>query len=50
MKRFAFFAIILFSSYSLTYAQNEKKPEFFAGYSYESVNSGITAATFSLPA
>ena len=44
MKRFAFFAVVLFSSYSLTNAQNEKKPEFFAGYSYESVNSGITSS------
>jgi len=44
MKRFAFLAVILFSAYALASAQNDKKPEFFAGYSYESVNSGITSS------
>jgi opacity protein-like surface antigen len=44
MKRFAFLAVILSTACLLTSAQNEKKPEFFAGYSYESVNSGITSS------
>jgi opacity protein-like surface antigen len=44
MKRFAFLAVILFASYALASAQNEKKPEFFAGYSFESVNSGVTSS------
>jgi opacity protein-like surface antigen len=44
MKRFAFLAVILFSTYGLSSAQNDKKPEFFAGYSFESVNSGITSS------
>ena len=43
MKRFAFLAVILFSSHVLASAQDEKKPEFFAGYSFESVNSGVNS-------
>jgi opacity protein-like surface antigen len=43
MKRFAFLAAIIFSRCALCNAQDEKKPEFFAGYSYESVNSGVTS-------
>ena len=43
MKRFDFLAVILLASCALTNAQTEK-PEFFAGYSYESVNSGITSS------
>jgi opacity protein-like surface antigen len=42
MKRFAFLAVILFLTHALASAQNEKKPEFFAGYSFESVNSGVS--------
>ena len=49
MKRFAFLAVILFSTYGLTSAQNDKKPEFFAGYSFESVNSGITSSDLQAP-
>ena len=44
MKRFAFLALILFSSHVLASAQDEKKPEFFAGYSFESVNSGVNSS------
>jgi opacity protein-like surface antigen len=44
MKRFAFLAVILFSTFALVSAQNEKKPEFFAGYSFESVNSGVSSS------
>jgi opacity protein-like surface antigen len=43
MKRFAFLAVILFSTYALAGAQTDKKPELFAGYSFESVNSGVTS-------
>lgn len=41
MKRLALLTIVLFSSYASAFAQTEKKPEFFAGYSYESVDTGI---------
>ncbi len=44
MKRLAILAVILFSTYALASAQNEKKPEFFAGYSFESVNSGVNSS------
>ena len=44
MKRFAFLAVLLFSSYAQINAQNYKKPEFFAGYSFESLSSGITSS------
>jgi opacity protein-like surface antigen len=44
MKRFAFLAVLIFFSQALTNAQNEKKPEFFAGYSFESLSSGITSS------
>ena len=43
MKRFTLLFIIGFSSLSSSLAQNEKKPEFFAGYSFESVNTGVTS-------
>ncbi len=44
MRRFAFLALILFSTCALASAQNDKNPEFFAGYSYESVNSGTASS------
>src|SRR6266478_2195965 len=44
MKRFAFIAVILFSSYELASAQNEKKHELFAGYSFESVKYGVNSS------
>src|SRR6266481_8568850 len=45
--------LIILLTYASVLAQNEKKPEFFAGYSFESVNTGInssdlTATTTSL--
>jgi opacity protein-like surface antigen len=45
--------LIMLLTYASVLAQNEKKPEFFAGYSFESVNTGIsgsdlTATTTSL--
>jgi opacity protein-like surface antigen len=42
MTKFTFLALVLFSSVASAYAQADNKPEFFAGYSYENVNSGIT--------
>ncbi len=53
MKIFALLIIVLFASYASVFAQTDKKPEFFAGYSFESVNTGInssdlTATTTSL--
>src|SRR5882724_10786336 len=44
MKRFVRSVIIVLSSLSSSFAQNEKKPEFFGGYSFETVNTGITSA------
>jgi Outer membrane protein beta-barrel domain len=46
MKRLALLAIVVFSSYASAFAQNEKKPEFFAGYSFESVDTGVTSSSF----
>jgi opacity protein-like surface antigen len=53
MKRLALLTIALFTSSAIASAQTDKKPEFFAGYSYESVDTGIkstdlTATTTSL--
>jgi hypothetical protein len=46
MKRLALLTIALFSSYASVSAQSEKKPEFFAGYSYESVDTAISSTDF----
>jgi len=43
MKRFSLLAIVFVSSFSAAFAQNEKKPEFFAGYSFETVDTGVTS-------
>src|SRR5262245_54172100 len=42
MKKFAISAIIVLSSFVLSQAQQEKKFEFFGGYSLENFASGIT--------
>jgi opacity protein-like surface antigen len=42
MTKFAFLVVVVFSSVALANAQADNKSEFFAGYSYENVNSGIT--------
>jgi len=42
MTKFAFLALVLFSNYALANAQADNRPDFFAGYSFENVNSGIT--------
>ena len=44
MKNFALLIIALISSSALAVAQNDKKPEFFAGYSFESVNTGVSSS------
>jgi hypothetical protein len=41
MKRLALLTIALLFCYASVSAQTLKKPEFFAGYSYESVDTGI---------
>ncbi len=43
MKQFALLVIIGLFSVSSVFAQNEKKPEFFAGYSFETVETGATS-------
>ena len=43
MKTLAFSAIIVLSSFSLSFSQSEKKPEFFGGFSIENVDTGITS-------
>jgi opacity protein-like surface antigen len=47
MKNFAllfFLLIILLISYAPVLAQSDKKPEFFVGYSFESVNTGVSSS------
>lgn len=44
MKRLTLLAIVLFSGYATSIAQSEKKPEIFAGYSFESIDTGIRSA------
>ena len=46
MKRLALLTIALFASHTSMSAQTVKKPEFFAGYSYENVDTGIKSADF----
>jgi len=46
MKDFARVIIMLIVSFASAFAQSEKKPEFFAGYSFESVNTGINSSNF----
>src|SRR6266478_3912952 len=49
MKNFAlllFLLIMLLISYASVFAQAEKKPEFFAGYSFESLNTGVSSSDF----
>ena len=38
--------LIILLTYASVLAQNEKKPEFFAGYSFESVNTGVSSSDF----
>lgn len=43
MNKLVLSAAIVLCGCALTFAQNEKKPEFFGGYSFETVDSGITS-------
>jgi hypothetical protein len=43
MKKSAFVVLTVLSSLALSFAQTEEKPEFFAGYSFESINTGVTS-------
>jgi len=47
MKKFAFIVVTVLSSFASSFAQTEKKPELFAGYSLESVDTGITSSDLS---
>jgi len=44
MKTFALLIIVVFASCVSASAQSDKKPEFFAGYSFESVNTGVSSS------
>ncbi|MDX6290534.1 MAG: hypothetical protein QOH42_2333 [Blastocatellia bacterium] len=46
MKEFGRVIITLIVSFASAFAQSEKKPELFAGYSYESVNTGVSSNDF----
>jgi hypothetical protein len=43
MKNLAFSAIIVLSTFALSFGQSDKKPEFFGGFSIENVDTGITS-------
>ena len=43
MKRFVVLVFILLSSYASISAQSSSKGEFFGGYSFESINTGISS-------
>jgi len=43
MRHLAFSAIIVLSSFSLSFSQNQKQPEFFGGFSIENIDTGITS-------
>ena len=43
MKRITLLCVIVLSAFATSFAQNDKKPEFFAGYSFETVDTGVTS-------
>jgi opacity protein-like surface antigen len=47
MKRLALLAIVITAGYASAVAQTEKKPEFFAGYSFETVDTGVNSTDLS---
>ena len=47
MKRFALLAIVITTGYASAVAQSDKKTEFFAGYSFESLDTGVKSSDFS---
>lgn len=46
MKNIVLLAAILISICASALAQSKKKPEFFAGYSYENLNTGVSSSDF----
>jgi opacity protein-like surface antigen len=46
MKRFALLGTIVLSCFVSAAAQNSKRPELFAGYSFESIDTGIGSTDF----
>ena len=44
MKRLTLLTVIVLSSYASSFAQSDQKPEFFGGFSFENVNTGITSS------
>ena len=42
MKKLTLFSILLLACGAMSFAQNDNRVELFGGYSYESINSGIT--------
>lgn len=44
MKKLALLTLIVISTYASSFAQSDKKPEFFGGFSIENVNTGITSS------
>lgn len=46
MKKLLFLASLITPCASLTYAQDRSRPEFFAGYSHENIDSGIKSPDF----
>jgi hypothetical protein len=46
MKNVFLLAVILISGYGSAPAQADKKPEFFAGYSYENLDTGVSSSDF----
>ena len=43
MNKLALLGLVVLSSFASALAQDEKKPEFFGGYSFESIDSGINS-------
>lgn len=46
MKKFLFLATLIVLCASLGYGQDRSRPEFFAGYSFENVDSGLKSSDF----
>lgn len=46
MRKLLFLATLIALCASPTYAQDRSRPEFFAGYSFENIDSGIKSADF----
>jgi hypothetical protein len=46
MRKLLFLSTLITLCASLTYAQDRSRPEFFAGYSFENIDSGIKSSDF----